>query len=92
MHKMKMLLAMYEAIETNSYFIVAIKHKELKEAELILNPSGNLVSKMKYYSDAYTENLELKLNSDIKIVAYAVGKDKMEAINNITHKLQGDIC
>ena len=92
MSKMRMLLAMYEAIDTNSYFIVAIQSKDLHEPELILNPSVNLVSKMNYYADAYTEELELKHNTDIGIVAYAMGKDKMEAINNITHKLQGEVC
>ena len=44
---------------------------------------------MKYYAQNYNEFLELNKNKDVKIINYARGKSYMEALVNITHKLEG---
>ena len=89
MYKMQMLCAIQEALDTNRCFAIAIKNNELKEEEIIINPNSNLANKLKYYSEAYCGCCRLKSNRDIEIVAYASGRDKMEALTNITHKLKG---
>lgn len=87
MHKIQMLSHMQEAFDTNRMFIVAIQAPNLREPELIINPNSNIPNKLLYYGEAYCECLKLKANREIAIIAYASGKDEMEAINNITHKL-----
>ena len=40
--------------------------------ELIVNPFENLQAKHDYYDKAYDDNLNLKANQDIFIVAYSI--------------------
>lgn len=92
MKKIKMLLALYEALDTNSYISIAVKSSEMEKAEIIINPPSNIKAKMRYYSEAYNDALELERNKDIQIIAYAKGKSDMEALVNISHKIEGVIC
>jgi len=89
MKKINMLLDMYEALDTNSYIVVAIDAPELDSPEIILNAPSNIKSKMRYYSQAYNDHLELNANKDVRIIANAKGKSEMEALVNISHKIEG---
>lgn len=89
MKKINMLLDMCEAFDTNSYIVVAVKTPDTEKPELIINSPENIKSKMKYYAQNYNEFLELNKNKDVKIINYARGKSYMEALVNITHKLEG---
>ena len=67
-------LTIDEAIETDAkYFGVAID-VGLDDKEIIINTMENMLNgKISYYVSAYTEDLKLKANESIQIVAYAFG-------------------
>ena len=92
MKKIVMLLDMYEALDTNSYISVAIKTSDMDSTEIIINPPSNIKPKMRYYSDAYNDSLELKSNKDVQIIAYAKGKSYEDVLVNIKDKIEGAIC
>lgn len=54
------------------YVGVAVKLPNLEQPEIIINPIENYKEKIKYYKNAYTDDLKLKANNEIEIVgAYA---------------------
>lgn len=58
-----------KADEQNHMFIgVAVKLPNLEEPEIIINPFNNFEEKLKYYKNAYNDDLTLKTCADIKIV------------------------
>jgi hypothetical protein len=57
---------------TYIYVGVAVKLPNLEQPEIIINPIENYAEKLKYYKNAYTDDLKLKANNEIEIVgAYA---------------------
>ena len=88
MNKMAMLMQMFNVFDSNSYFTIAIENKKCNEIELVYIPPTNILNKIYYYNDIFSEELEMENNSNIKIVAYAYGKDIQEATVNIQHKLE----
>jgi hypothetical protein len=50
------------------YIGVAVKLPNLDEPEIIINPIENFEEKLKYYKNAYTDDLILKTCKDIQIV------------------------
>ncbi|GLO66237.1 hypothetical protein [Oceanobacillus kimchii] len=63
--------------EDANWMIIEVKAFN-NEPEIIINPKENFESKLEYYSNAYNEDLTLKSNSNIRIVAY----DFAEAIQD----------
>ncbi|OXB94872.1 hypothetical protein [Parageobacillus galactosidasius] len=65
----------YEAALKNnaSYIGIAVRIPNIDGAEVIINKTSNFEEKMNYYQKAYDENLKLKSNPDIQIVAFASG-------------------
>lgn len=49
---------------------IHIKMPKLLKEEIIVNPFENLDEKLKYYQEAYNENLKLKTFNEIKITGY----------------------
>lgn len=49
--------------------------------EIIINPYENILSKLEYYKNAYTDKLELKSNPNIKIISVAYGNTFREIEN-----------
>lgn len=61
-----------EAIDDYLLVGVAIKLPNLDKPEIIINPSENMEEKLKYYKNAYNDDLTLKTCKDIQIIgAYA---------------------
>jgi hypothetical protein len=62
------------ALENNAKYIgVAVRIPNIEGVEVIINTTLNFEEKWNYYQKAYDENLKLKLNPDIQIVALAFG-------------------
>lgn len=79
-----MLSMMTEAQKTSDYFVVAVNTPSLATPEIIINNPKNLEGKINYYTDAYTENLELKANKLVCIVRYGIiSKDNEKALMDI---------
>ena len=57
------------------YIAVKIKMNNLEKCEIIVNPIENATEKLKYYSEAYNEDLTLKACKDIKIVDFTFGNE-----------------
>ncbi len=55
-----------------SFMVVVIENEESKEPEIIINPKENFVEKMRYYDQAYNDDMELisakKAGKSIRIV------------------------
>ena len=55
-----------------SYMVVVIKNEGSKEPEIIINPKENFVEKMRYYDQAYNDDMEhisaKKTGKSIRIV------------------------
>lgn len=74
MHK-KTLSELVRLVETEyvkneaNWLIVEVQAYD-NEAEIIINPRENFSSKIHYYSKAYSEDLILKNNANIKIINY----------------------
>jgi glutamyl-tRNA reductase len=64
------------------YIGVAVKLPNLESPEIIINPMENFEEKLKYYKNAYDENLVLKTCNDIEIVG-AYGSDYADDIVGI---------
>lgn len=64
------LTKMFELAKKNNaqYIGVKIKLPNLDKAEIILNPISNFDNKLEYYLNTYDENLEMKINKNIKII------------------------
>jgi len=45
-----------------------VTHPELEDPEIIINSKNNLDYKKQYYNEAYTDDMRLKNNKDIRIV------------------------
>lgn len=65
-------LAVNGAVRRNaSYFGVKVLNETNGQTELIVNTVNNMLNgKLDYYLNAYNENLELKNNTNIKIVGF----------------------
>lgn len=70
MTKKKKFLEGFDNPENNSV-IVYIGMPDLPSNETIINPKKNFESKKSYYEKAYNDDLELKANTNIKIVDYS---------------------
>ena len=92
MKKMMLMLAMYKAFSTNRFFVMAKISRKINEAQIEIHPVANIKEQMDFYSEKYDGNLECKLSSGTKIVAYADGADMIEAVKNISEKLRGEEC
>lgn len=69
--KEKLVEVFNDALENAAeYVYVVIKNESLEGHELIINPKVNIDSKLKYYINAYDENLCLNVNKDIQIIIY----------------------
>lgn len=81
------LLEAMERAQLSSWkvpFSIVVSMPDLPEYEVITNPIENLALKASYYDRAYTDRLELKANTGIRIVGYKYHEDKLsfgEAIN-----------
>ena len=91
MKKLKLILAMYKALSTNRFFVIAKMSNQMNEPQIEIHPVANLKDRMNFYANRYTENLTCK-NGNTKIVAYADGTDMIEAVQNISEKIQGEEC
>ena len=91
MKKLKLILAMYKALSTNRFFAIAKVSNRMNEPQIEIHPVANLKDRMNIYSNRYTENLTCKMGGT-KIVAYADGADMIEAVQNISEKIQGEEC
>ena len=56
---------------------IYIKLPNLMFPEVIYNPPENIGEKIKYYQNAYNEELQLKVNPDVAIVGYKITNKKM---------------
>lgn len=67
------------AKEDANWMVIKVKAFD-NEPEIIINPKGNFDSKLQYYSQAYSEDLTLKNNPNIKIVDFDFIEDIQDAI------------
>lgn len=61
-----------DAIENKYALGLFISAPHIIYPELIINPHENLEAKLKYWKEAYNNELELKHNNEIKIVGYTI--------------------
>ena len=66
--KEKFNLVFNEAIENKKGIIVDIESPDMPEVETIINPFANVEAKIKYYNEAYDDDMYLKNNKNIKMV------------------------
>lgn len=82
MTKLEIMLAeMTLAIRDGKGFEIKVVAPGFEQPETISNPKGNVKAKRDYYSNAYNENLELKNNTEIKIVSYQSWNEITGGIN-----------
>jgi hypothetical protein len=65
-----------------NYIAVKIKMPGLENPEIIINPKSNFDEKLKYYKQAYDENLHLKANPEIKIISACAEYKAKSIIDN----------
>lgn len=72
--KNNLVIAVDRAVEVNAkYFAVAVD-VGLPTREVIVNSMENIMEgKLEYYTNAYNDNLELKVNPSIKITGFTFG-------------------
>ena len=66
--KEKFNLVFNEAIENKKGIIVDIESPDMTEVETIINPFANVEAKIKYYNEAYDDDMHLENNKNIKMV------------------------
>ena len=74
--KLNNLVNCFESAIKNNAIYVAVKIEMygFEESEIIINPKANFEQKLKYYINAYNEDLTLKNAPDkIKIVGFTYG-------------------
>jgi len=65
----KKLMEVFEVARKEGAGIeVWVTHPELEDPEIIINSKNNLDYKKQYYNEAYTDDMRLKNNKDIRIV------------------------
>lgn len=57
------------------YMMVLVSVNDSKFPEIIINTKSNFEEKMKYYRNAYSNDLTLKSNPNVRIVGYAFFDD-----------------
>lgn len=65
-----------------NYIAIKINMPSLESPEIIINPKNNFDAKMEYYQKAYDENLRLKANPEIKIIAACAEYKAKNIIDN----------
>lgn len=63
---------MRKAIEEKKSFLISVTIPGCNKPEIIINPWENLEYKLEYYKKAYTDNLELVHNNEIKIIDFGI--------------------
>lgn len=73
---MEMFLEEYRTMGASSkYMMVLVSVNNSSHPELIINTKENFDEKMKYYQQAYSDHLTLKVNPNIKIVSFSFFDD-----------------
>jgi hypothetical protein len=67
-------------IRGHIYIGVAVKLPNLEESEIIINRFENFDEKLKYYKNAYSEDLTLKTCKDIHILEAVSGDDAGQVV------------
>ncbi|MEG0728200.1 MAG: hypothetical protein RR420_01120 [Anaerovoracaceae bacterium] len=69
--KQKLQSCMQNAMNIGAeHFYVFVKHEDYEGLEIIINPKENFADKLKYYMEAYDDDLVLKNCNKIKIVSF----------------------
>lgn len=63
---------MQQAIDDKRGFAVLVKIPELPRPEKIINSAENIPGKYEYYENNYNDDLQLKANNNISIVAWDI--------------------
>ena len=56
-----------QVLKEGADLIVEIKTPDMPENEIIINPNANVAAKVKYYNEAYDDDMCLKRNPEIKM-------------------------
>lgn len=70
-------------LSNKKYVGVKIEMPGFEDCEVIINPASNFDEKVKYYKNAYNEDLTLKAFDKIKIVGFTSGDSYEEIENNL---------
>ena len=70
--KQRLLAEIDEAIEENIGLEILVTAPGMPRLEAIINPTENLPYKRAYYDSAYDDDLCLKNNKEIKIIAFSL--------------------
>ena len=58
------------ALQSDRHLLVRVRAPKAKALEIIINPPVDILRKLNYYKNAYTEDLKLKANTEVEIVDF----------------------
>lgn len=73
------------ARQLNLSIEILIKLPNLEYPEVICNPPENIEQKIKYYEEAYDDELKLKTNPSVSIIGYKISNRKFSNGENTEH-------